>query len=71
MALSAADAARLAALRAAYDQLISGKAVAKVQRDGRSIDYAQGDKERLRGEIDALEAAAAGRRRGAITFRFR
>lgn len=71
MALSPAEAQRLADLRAAYDQLIAGKAVAKVQRDGRSIDFAQADVARLRAEIESLEAAAAGRRRGPIRFRFR
>lgn len=72
MALTADQSARLAALQAAYDALISGAAVAKVSSGGRSVDYAQGDQDRLRREIDALEAQATGRgrRRGAITFRF-
>lgn len=73
MALSAADTARLTALRAAYDKLISGDKVAKVTSSaGRSVDYHQADLERLKGEIDSLVAqdSSSGRKRGSVTFRF-
>lgn len=71
MPLSLADQARLAALRSARDQLLTGKAVAKASYGaGQSVDYAQADMTALRDEIAKLEAAEAssGRRRGAIRF---
>lgn len=72
MALSQDDAARLALLRAAYDKLISGSAVAKVSAGGRSVDYQQADIGRLKTELDALAARddGAGRTRRPLTFRF-
>jgi hypothetical protein len=76
MALSDADAARLASLQGAYDKLISGQAVAKVQSaGGRMVEYGKADIATLRQEIDGLKAAAAApsscppRTRGSITFR--
>jgi hypothetical protein len=71
MPLSLADQARLAALRSARDQLLTGKAVAKASYgSGQSVDYAQADMKALREEIAKLEAdeAPRGRRRGAIRF---
>ncbi len=72
MALSTADAARLAQLKTAYDQLITGKAVASVSSGGRTVTYTKADMEMLKSEIDRLEALAAspsGRSRGAVRFR--
>lgn len=73
MALSDADTARLASLRSAYDALISGAKVAKVNAFGRQVEYAQADMERLKAEIDQLVAAdsTTGNRRGALRFRIR
>jgi hypothetical protein len=72
MALTTEETARLATYRAAYDALLTGKAVAKVTNasGGGSVEYAQADKSLLKAEIDKLEAAQATcRRRGAIGFR--
>lgn len=74
MALSTEDAARLAKLSAAYDALIAGQAVARVEFNGRVTAYTAGDTAALKAEVDALNSAAAsttGRRRGAVGFRFR
>lgn len=75
MALSDADAARLASLKAAYDALISGVRVARVRTTaGREVEYGQGDVAALKREIDQLEALATsttGARRGALRFQVR
>lgn len=74
MALSDADAARLALLKAKRDALIGGGQVRKIQHGARSKEFADGDPDKLQAEIDRLEAKEAtgcGRRRGPITFRFR
>lgn len=69
MALSTADALRLASLRLAYDQLIAGNKIAKVSSGDRSVDYSAADINRLEAEIRGLEAMnETGRRRGAISF---
>lgn len=73
MALSPEDAARLARLRTARDELISGKAVSSVSAHGRRVDYGQADMGRLDAEIRDLEAqstSVSGRRRGAVGFRW-
>lgn len=74
MALSTADATRLARLSAAYDDLLTGAAIVRVQQHGgRMVEYGPGDAVRLKQEIDALNAQAATTRpvrmRGAIGFR--
>lgn len=72
MSLSADDAARLASLQGAYDKLIKGEATASVMSGGRRVDYAAGDKQKVKDEIDRLNAAASaprGRTRGALGFR--
>lgn len=74
MALSTADAARLASLQAAYDKLIAGSAVASVASGDKKVDYAKGDVATLKAEIDSLNAKAAascGRTRGAVRFQIR
>jgi hypothetical protein len=76
VALSTEDAARLAALRTAYDQLIMGANVVRVQlaHGGRLTDFGPGDAARLKQEIDRLETLDANpcaRRRGALRFRIR
>lgn len=75
MALSDADAARLALLQAAYDKLISGQRVARVRTSaGREVEYGQGDTAALKREIDqlvALQASTTATRRGALTFQVR
>lgn len=73
MALSDAEAARLAQLEAARDALISGRSVSKISAHGRSKDMAPADLSRLEGEIETLRMAQQSgnrRRRGALTFRF-
>lgn len=72
MALSDADAARLASLQAAYDRLIKGEAAASVMSGGRRVDYAKAEETTIKSEIDRLMAAAgshSGRTRGAVRFR--
>jgi len=74
MALSDADAARLAALKAARDRLASGASLQEVQSGGRLQKFFPGDIARLDADIDALTAAAnsstgAVRRRGVLRFR--
>lgn len=74
MALSDADAARLASLKAKRDALIGGGQVRKIQHGPRSKEFSDGDPDKLQAEIDRLEAQAAtgcSRRRGPITFRFK
>lgn len=71
MALSDADQALLTQYRAAYADLISGKMVAEVTGNGRTVKYSQADKGRLESEIARLEAAAVSARpvrRGAVRF---
>lgn len=77
MALDPTQTARLASLQMAYDQLITGSAVAMVQTGGltgRKVQYGPGDIARLKDEIDTLTALAASsaanpRTRGAVRFR--
>jgi predicted transcriptional regulator len=73
MALTSDQAARLSRLQTAYDNLISGAAVAEVEYAGQRTLYAKADLPRLRREIDELNALAAvvdpRRARGAIRFR--
>ncbi len=73
MALSPEDQLRLQRLRAAREDLISGRAVSKVASNGRSKDMAPADLAALDSDIAALEAAALTgrvRRRGSIGFRW-
>jgi hypothetical protein len=78
MALNSDQQARLASLRAAYDALISGKAVASTEYAGERTMYNRVDPAsmaRLKDQITSLETqaalpASAPRRRGrAIRFR--
>lgn len=75
MALTEAEAARLAALQAAYDKLISGVRVARVRTAaGKEVEYGQGDVDALKREIDQLagqQASPTGNRRGALRFQVR
>lgn len=76
MALSTADAARLAELRAQLAAALDPNRATKVTSGGRSVERATPDIKALERQIDALEAAdatASGRvrRRGALTFRWR
>lgn len=74
MALTDAEAARLAALIAKRDALIGGDAVRKITHGSRSKEMAEGDPDKLQAQIDRLEAQAltgSTRRRGAITFALR
>ena len=54
MALSDADAARLASLQAAYDRLITGSAIAEVEYAGEKRRFAPADVPVLRQEIARL-----------------
>ena len=54
--LSDSDAARLAMLQAAYDQLISGKAIAEIEYNGEKRVFAQADITSLRDEIASLSS---------------
>lgn len=71
MALSTDDAARLAKLKAAYDALISGKQVVRVEFNGHVTHYGQGSVAALQAEVAGLEAKAScsGRVRGSLRFR--
>jgi len=77
MALSTADAARLATLKSGYDQLLLGTNTVSVRTaNGRMIERGQGDIAALKREIDQLESQAAlpdetPRPRGALRFRVR
>lgn len=74
MALTEAEAARLAQLKAKRDALMTGDSVRRITHGDRSKELAPGDLAALQGEIDRLEAAAVTgtrKRRGAITFVFR
>lgn len=77
MALSVADAARLASLQAALDKLMTGQQVAKVQSAGRMVEYGKPDMPTLRAEIQALVdksltvSTAPARQRGGLRFRIR
>lgn len=74
MALSDADAARLAQLRIQRDALIGGTKVRRITHGQRTKEMVEGDPAALKAEIDRLEAmsvSSSSRRRGAITFRFR
>lgn len=74
MALSEADALRLARLRQRRDEMIAGTKVSKVTSGPRSTEFAQGDADALQSEIEQLEAlerTGRRRRRGAITFAYR
>lgn len=74
MALTDAQAARLAALIAQRDALIGGGAVKKITHGARSKEMTEGNADKLQAEIDRLEAQATtgcNRRRGAITFALR
>lgn len=74
MALSDADAARLATLKARRDALIGGEGVKKITHGSRSKEMTDGDPDKLQAEIDRLEAQAltgSARRRAPITFALR
>lgn len=77
MALSDADTARLATLRAGYDQLLLGTNTVRVQTaNGRLVEKGQGDIAALKAEIDQLAAMQAStsanpRRSGALRFEIR
>lgn len=74
MALSDADAARLAQLRIQRDALIGGTKVRRITHGQRTKEMVEGDPAALQAEIDRLEAmsvTSSARRRGAVTFRFR
>lgn len=59
MALSDADAARLAALQAAYDKLISGQAIAETEYNGERRSFSRADMQGLRDELAALSSGIA------------
>jgi|WetSurMetagenome_2_1015567.scaffolds.fasta_scaffold434306_2 hypothetical protein len=69
MALTTDELARLAALRKAYDDLITGKKVTRVSIGGRLVEYGAGDMARIKQEVDSLSAKNMGRTRGAVRFR--
>lgn len=74
MALTDAEALRLATLTAQRDALIGGGAVKKITHGSRSKELTEGNADKLQAEIDRLEAKAvtgSARRRGAITFALR
>jgi hypothetical protein len=74
MALTADEAARLATLRAAYDRVITGGQVVRVEFNGRLTAFGPGNAAALLAEIQKLEvneASPTARRRGAIGFRSR
>lgn len=71
MALTDAQAARLAKLQTAYDALIGGSKVQRISTpNGPSVEYGPGDTAKLKAEIDQLNAAAStsAYQRGAIRF---
>lgn len=72
MALTVQEQAQLAQYRAAYADLISGKQIAEVTTNGRSVKFSQANLGKLEAEISRLDAAAANcapiRRRGAVGF---
>lgn len=72
MPLSSADAAKLAKYEAAYDALLMGSNTVKIETDGMSQTFGQGNVARLKVAIDNLKAAdtatGSGRSRGAIRF---
>lgn len=45
--------------RQAYHQLVTGQAVVSIQRNGRSVQFAQADRPALRSYIQELEARVA------------
>lgn len=70
MALSDADAARLAALRAARDKLISGQQTSKVASGPSVVEFAAGNIDAVMSEIARLEARERARPSlGAMRFR--
>lgn len=69
MSLSSSERSRLAMLKSAYDQLITGKKAVRVTIGSKSVEYGAGDIGHLKIEIDQLEARGAGRTRGALRFR--
>lgn len=71
MALTSAQATRLASLQTAYDQLIAGGRPIRIDAAGRRVDYAPADMTKLKSEIDQLNALASTTRRtrGAVRFR--
>lgn len=74
MALTSDETTRLATLQSAYDALISGKNTVKFMAGGRMREWGQGDKVRLKAEIDVLIAkrdSTTSRTRGALRFRIR
>lgn len=71
MALSAADAARLASLSAAYDLLVSGKAIAEVEYNGERRAFAKADLQKLQDEIANLSSGVASVRSRYGTVRVR
>ncbi len=74
MALTAEDAARLQQLQAARDELMGGRRVSRVQSNGRTVEYAAGNLDKVVAEIDRLEALSQGApaaRRGVMRFRLR
>jgi len=71
MALTTEQTVRRDRLQVAYDKLICGQNATVTQSNGRRVEYGPGDAERLKVELDQLNALAAGRgrTRGALTFR--
>lgn len=69
MSLTTEQAQELAALTAARAALLAGERVAKISRNGRSVEYAQVDLDRLDARIAELEAIRDGRaKRRALRF---
>lgn len=71
MVWTAEKEARLRALWAAYDALISGKTVVEATINNKTVKYGPGDKSSLKSEIEIAESEkrSGGRTRGAIRFR--
>lgn len=71
MALTSAQQVRRDQLQTAYDKLITGQNATMIQSGGRRTEFGPGDAERVRAELDQLNALASsqGRTRGALRFR--
>lgn len=56
---------RLEQIRLAYQDLLMGKSVRVIQKDGRRVEYSPADKHSLLNEIQRIESSAGqSRRRG-------
>lgn len=70
MPLTADEATRLATLQAQYDKIISGQNPTLIAEGQSRTQFGAGDTDKLKQEIEALQAKAAldGSERGAIRF---